>query len=199
MSHLTGGKRKKPFQGIPLPGMAVIAGAVFAVPILIGTVSCQREGGSAAASAPELVATIRVEAGNGRLAGGEEYSIAEWRSGSEAATSGSFAHFRGQDGGPTLDLSLTGLKEVGTFSCAAGELMALELRVDVNNAYRASPDAPCRVVVQRMANGHIEGHYTAVLRHAGNPYDEMAVSGEFRATLPAPEIQAAKGPRLGIR
>jgi hypothetical protein len=189
-------KRKKPFQGIPIPGMAVIVGAVFAVPFLLGTVSCQREGGSAAQSNLETVATIRVEAGNGRLAGGEEYSIAEWKSGSEAAAGSAFAHFRGQDGGPTLDLSLTGLKKVGTFSCAGEQPMALELRVDVNNAYRASPDAPCRVVVQRMANGHIEGHYTAVLRHAGNPYDEMAVSGEFRATLPAPEIQAAKGPKL---
>jgi hypothetical protein len=46
----------------------------------------------------------------------------------------------------------------------------------------------------------MEGRYTATLRHAGSPLDEMTVAGTFRATQPTREIEAAKGPKLtGLR
>jgi hypothetical protein len=187
-------------RGFGIPGLGMIVAAFCAVAALIGTVSCQRDAGSAGSASRERVATIRVEAGNGRLAGGEEYIIAEWRSGAQPSGAGYYADFRGQDGGPTLDLSLSGLKGTGTFAC--GKLSAaasLELRVDVNNAYRATPDAPCQVEVESIENGVLQGRYTATLRHTGNPRDEMTVSGIFRATRPGSEIKAAKGPKLGMR
>lgn len=182
-------------------GLAVfgtVSGLMFCI------VGCQRESKTADSSSADMTATIRVVSGNGRLAGGEEYSIAEWRSGRSGSTaagaSGYFADFRGQDGGPTLDLSLKGLDGVGEFPCGGPDAAALELRVDVNNAYRAAPDAPCTVEVERAENGVLEGRYTATLRHTGNPEDEMTVAGTFRATqagaAAAPEIEAAKGPKI---
>jgi hypothetical protein len=167
---------------------------------LIGTVSCQRSAEKSADVPADKIATIRVLSGNGRLAGGEEYSIAEWRSGIQTSGTGAFADFRGQDGGPTLDLSLKGLDGIGEFVCGGSESATLELRVDVNNAYRAADDAPCEVEVERIENGVVEGRYTATLRHTGNPSDEMTVAGTFRATQPGaqdvPTIEAAKAPKI---
>ncbi len=189
-------------ENMLVSGSALCVGAA-----LFGFVSCQRTSRTADPSSAEMTATIRVVSGNGRLAGGEEYSIAEWRSGSNSSgvnnASGYFADFRGQDGGPTIDLSLSGLNGVGEFPCGganapdASHSAALELRVDVNNAYRAAPDAPCTVEVERAENGVLEGRYTATLRHTGNPTDEMTVAGTFRATQAGGvDISAAKGPKI---
>jgi hypothetical protein len=166
--------------------------------------ACKQDAEGGSPSEAGHTATIQVISGNGRLAGGEEYEIAEWRSGVQPAGGGYYADFRGQDGGPTLDLSLRGLDKTGEFACGEAMAASLELRVDVNNAYRAAPEAPCRVEVTRLADGVIEGHYTATLRHSGNPADEMTVAGSFRATQPgspaeAVDIQAAKGPKVGLR
>jgi hypothetical protein len=142
---------------------------------------------------PEHAAVLRVEAGDGRLSDGEEFVIGEWRNGTRPS-GGSFADFRGQDGGPTLDLSLTGLGAPGTYACDGSGAASLSLSVDVNNAYL--PDAgTCRITVSRVANGVAEGRYTATLRHAGNGGDVMKVSGTFRASA-APEIAAAKAPGI---
>jgi len=171
--------------------------------VMLGLVSCRDDGRSHDSAREELekTATIRVIAGNGRLAGGEEYEIAEWRTGAGPEGAGYFADFRGQDGGPTIDLSLKGLSTPGEFACGEAMAASLELRVDVNNAYRAVPEAPCRVEVKRVEGGVIEGHYTATLRHTGNPADEMTVAGSFRATQPetseAAGIEAAQGPKIG--
>lgn len=176
-------------------GMLALAG-------VLALSACQREP-APAAMGREKTATIRVIDGNGRLAGGEEYEIAEWRSGTLAPGGGTFADFRGQDGGPTLDLSLKGLGAQGEYACGEALSASLELRVDVQNAYRAAPDAPCRVAVEHVGDGVIEGHYTATLRHTGNPADEMTVAGSFRATLPGEaavaDIKAAQGPKIGLR
>jgi hypothetical protein len=184
----------------------MLFGGVFVVSAVLGTVSCQRGGGSSGSASPEMVATIRVVSGNGRLAGGEEYSIAEWRSGAQDtkdAGADFYADFRGQDGGPTLDLSLSGLNGLGEVACGGTQAsnVSLELRVDVNNAYRAAPDAPCRIEVERVENGVMEGRYTATLRHTGNPSDEMTVAGTFRAAVgsSAPVIEAAHAPKVGLR
>jgi hypothetical protein len=179
-------------------GLSIILGMV-AVAVL-GLSACTREARSEAAVEAEKTATIRVISGNGRLAGGEEYEIAEWRSGAAPSGGGYFADFRGQDGGPTLDLSLKGLSAKGEFTCGEALAASLELRVDVNNAYRAATEAPCHVTIVRLDGGVMEGHYTATLRHTGNTADEMTVAGTFRATQPgAAEIQAAHGPKLGLR
>jgi len=186
---------------------------------LVGLVGCTRDAEPVRAGL-DKTATIRVVSGHGRLAGGEVYEIAEWRSGnlpqrglSKSGSDGSggfFADFRGQDGGPTLDLSLKGLDRVGELACGEAGTASLELRVDVANTYRASAEAPCRVVIERRADGVIEGRYMATLRHTGNPSDEMAVSGAFRATYAAatsaasgsggrPVLEAAHAPKLGLR
>lgn len=189
----------------------VLAGVAMAGVLATG---CSREEGSVD-SGPGMTATIEVVSAHGRLAGGEEYEIAEWRSGILPENGAGFADFRGQDGGPTLDLRLQGPDQVGEFACGEAGDASLELRVDGANTYRASTEAPCRVVVERRADGVIEGRYMATLRHTGNPSDEMEVRGAFRATnlstAPAPEapvnratsrpanIQAAQGPALGLR
>lgn len=171
--------------------------------LVLGMMSCQGDGRSEQVSdeAALKTATIRVISGNGRLAGGEEYEIAEWRTGAQSSGGGYYADFRGQDGGPTIDLSLKGLSKPGDFACGDAMAASLELRVDVNNAYRAVAEAPCRVDVKRLEGGVIEGYYTATLRHTGNPADEMTVAGHFRATMPhaseTSEINAAKGPKVG--
>lgn len=191
---------------------AVGVGVSTSVAVLLwGLVSCQGDARSEDRSGEAALktATIRVISGNGRLAGGEEYEIAEWRTGTQSTGNEKgrehyYADFRGQDGGPTIDLSLKGLSEPGEFACGDATMASLELRVDVNNAYRAVPEAPCRVEVKSVEGGVMVGYYTATLRHTGNPSDEMTVAGEFRATIPdgaeaAVEIKAAKGPKIGLR
>ncbi len=190
-------------------GMTGFWGLAVAVAGILGLSACTRDEGSADAHALHKTATIHVVSGNGRLAGGEEYEIAEWRSGILPESGEGYADFRGQDGGPTLDLRLQGPDRVGEFACGEAGVASLELRVDGANTYRASADAPCRLVVERRADGVIEGRYVATLRHTGNPSDEMGVQGSFRATNPsAPggsarretvSIEAAKGPKLGLR
>ncbi len=184
----------------------------------MGVSGCARDVPSESPGAGKT-ATIHVVSGNGRLAGGEEYEIAEWRSGILPASGIGYADFRGQDGGPTLDLRLQRPDQVGEFACDDAGAASLELRVDGANTYRASAEAPCRVVVERNEGGVIEGRYTATLRHTGNASDEMNVRGSFRATnlsaAPAPaagaghgkgraaaapaDIKAAQGPKLGLR
>lgn len=162
-----------------------------------GLGACQQREVQARGDAGDA-ATIRVVSGTGRLSGGEEHVIAQWRHG--RAEDGSFVQFRGQDGGPVLDLVVSGLPGGGDFACGP-EGAGLELRVDVNNRYQAVPDAPCRVEVLRAEDGMMEGRYTAMLRHSGNPRDEMIVAGTFRASAPRAEggpVQAAKAPRLGV-
>lgn len=187
---------------------------LFAVSLVFGTVSCQRDGGSAESlGAREMSATLRVEAGHGRLAGGEEYRIAQWQTGriapaaagsaktSTVSEAGYYAKFRGQDGGPLLDLNISGLRGAGTYACggAASAAVAVELRVDVNNAYKPANSDPCRVDVDRVVDGVMEGRYTATLRHTGNSLDEMIISGTFRASRP-PAIAAAAAPKIvGLR
>jgi hypothetical protein len=166
--------------------------------ITVGLSACNGDsGGRDSASAPvERTASIRVESGNGRLASGEEFVIAEWRSGSRDGR-GAFADFRGQDGGPTLDLALSGLSGLGSYSCDGSGTASLRLSVDVNNEYR--PDVgDCRIEVIRVVDGVAEGRYAATLRHAGNSGDAMKVSGTFRATQ-APALAAAKAPKMGMR
>lgn len=191
--------------GLGVAGASLLVYGVTGAVALSGILAlgaCQREARPESA-VPEKTATIRVIEGNGLLAGGEEYEIAEWRSGPQAPGGGSFADFRGQDGGPTLDLSLKGLGALGEFAC--GEVLAasLELRIDVDDAYRAAQGAPCRVAVERVEDGVIEGHYTATLRHVANSADEVTVAGSFRATRPGPplepEIKAAKAHKVGLR
>lgn len=147
---------------------------------------------NAAPAATERAAVLRIEAGDGRLAGGEEFVIAEWRSGSRPE--GTFADFRGQHDGPTLDLAIAGLSGVGSHACDGSGPASLRLGVDVNNVY-VPEDGECRLVVERVANGVAEGRYEAVLRHAGNARDVMKVSGTFRATT-APDIASAKAPKI---
>lgn len=146
---------------------------------------------------PEHSAVLRVDAGDGRLSDGEEFVIGEWRNGrrsSGTATDVAYADFRGQDGGPTLDLSLTGLGAPGTYDCDGSGAASLRLSVDVNNAYM--PDAgTCRIEVLKVTGGVAEGRYVATLRHAGNGGDVMKVSGTFRATA-SPEIAVAKAPKI---
>ncbi len=141
----------------------------------------------------ERLAVLRVEAGDGRLAGGEVFTIAEWRSGKRDG-GGAFADFRGQDGGPTLDLAISGLEGIGSYACDGSGAASLRLGVDVNNIYLPA-EGECRIVVDRVANGVAEGRYTAVLRHEGNPRDAMKVSGTFRATS-APAIAAASASKI---
>jgi hypothetical protein len=165
--------------------------------------ACTKDDSSHSNTDEANTATIEVISGNGRLAGGERYEIAQWRSGKTPSGPGYFADFRGQDGGPTLDLRLKGLDQKGEFACGEAMVASLELRVDVANAYRAAPDAPCVVQIKRLENGHIEGLYTATLRHTGNPADEMTVAGRFSATQAeestgAAAIKAAQAPKLGV-
>ena len=181
----------------------------------VGLVGCTRDAEPVRAGL-DKTATIRVVSGQGRLAGGEVYEIAEWRSGNlpqrgisnarsgrSDESGGFFADFRGQNGGPTLDLSFKGLDRVGELACGEAGTASLELRVDVANTYHASAEAPCRVVIERRADGVIEGRYMATLRHTGNPSDEMAVSGAFRATYaattPAATSAASAAPESGER
>jgi hypothetical protein len=176
---------------------------LLAVTLVFGLSACKQDAGTLQVKAKANVATIQVISGNGRLAGGEEYEIAQWRSGQGSGVGGYFADFRGQDGGPTIDLSVRGIDRVGDFACGEAMASSLELRVDVANAYRAAPGFPCRLEVKRLEDGVIEGYYTATLRHTGNPQDEMTVAGSFRATqagdvAPITDIKAAKGPKLGV-
>lgn len=189
-----GGGRK----GRNLWGLALVAAGI------VGTSACTRESRPESFTEQHNTATIQVVSGNGRLAGGESYEIAEWRSGILPESGEGYADFRGQDGGPTLDLRLQGPDRVGEFTCGEAGVASLELRVDGTNTYRASADAPCRFVVERRDKGVIEGRYMATLRHTGNASDEMGVQGAFRATNPAAmgeavRIDAAQGPKLGLR
>lgn len=165
-----------------------------------GLSACNGNSGrDADAASLERAAVLRVDAGDGRLSDGEEFVIGEWRSGmrSSGGAPQAFADFRGQDGGPTLDLGLTGLDKTGTFACDGSGSASLRLSVDVNNAYL--PDAgTCRIEVLRIRDGVAEGRYAATLRHSGNSGDMMKVSGTFRATA-APEIKTAQAPKIGVR
>jgi hypothetical protein len=179
-----GSLRAAVFSSAAIAGLLVVVG---------GFSACNGSSGrDESGAAAERVAVLRVEAGDGRLAGGEEFVIGEWRSGKRS--SGAFADFRGQDGGPTLDLALSGLGEAGAYDCDGSDAASLRLSVDVNNEYR--PDAgTCHIVVERVSNGVAEGRYAATLRHAGNSGDAMKVSGTFRAST-APEIEMAKAPKI---
>ncbi|HEX2612017.1 MAG TPA: hypothetical protein VHO02_00295 [Fibrobacteria bacterium] len=170
--------------------------AGFAMGTAGGLSACNGSSGRDSADASvERAAVLRVEAGDGRLSDGEEFVIAEWRSGARADDgSKAFADFRGQDGGPTLDLALSGLGAAGTYDCDGKGAASLRLNVDVNNEYRPDLGA-CRVTVDRVVNGVAEGRYAATLRHSENSEDVMKVSGTFRASA-SPEIAVAKAPKI---
>jgi hypothetical protein len=162
----------------------------------------QSSGAAVTLGSGEKAATIQVTEGSGWLSTGEEIQIAEWYSGSGRGEGEYFANFRGSDGGATVDLRLAGLNRSGTFACAdpaqnAGQAY-VELRVDVENAYRPGQSAGnCEVTVTRL-DGHImEGHYTATLVNSGDAADDVTITGSFRATRPQPErLSAASTPKI---
>ena len=181
----------------PVPGfraLAVTAIGLFALGAVSLYFGLSRESApevSAPALRPdEKAAIIHVNEGSGWLSTGEDFQIGEWYSGA-VHESDYFANFRGSDGGATVDLRLSGLGRTGTFACAESRQATVELRVDVDNAYRSGAAGDCRVTVTRFDGEVMEGHYRATLAHSGDAADKLTISGNFRATRPQPEKLSA--------
>lgn len=192
-------------KNAPAPGFRALASTGIAL-LALGGVGLYFKASPDAARAPSAVlhpdekaALIHVNEGSGWLSTGEDLQIAEWYSGSDRE-SDYFANFRGSDGGATVDLRLSGLGRAGTFACAEpANAAAVELRVDVDNAYRSGPAGDCRVTVTRFDGDVMEGHYSATLIHSGDASDKLTISGDFRATRPRPErLSSASAPVIKL-
>ena len=194
--------KKKPGDiGFWMRTAAVSAVVAMGLMAVVVRVSGNSPGSVANAQATEFgsdekAATIEVTEGSGWLSTGDELQIAEWYSGSDHGDGQYFANFRGSDGGATVDLRLSGLNRSGTFACAnpadSKSAASVELRVDVDNAYRSGLKAgTCKVTVTRLDGQVMEGRYTATLVNSGNTADELTINGKFRATRPQNERLSA--------
>jgi hypothetical protein len=188
-------KKKTPalgFRALALTGIAVLTAGAAAL-YFASSPDTVPPASASELRPDEKAAVIHVNEGSGWLSTGEDLQIAEWYSGS-GRKSDYFANFRGSDGGATVDLRLSGLGRSGTFACAEpAHAASVELRVDVDNAYRSSAAGDCRVTVTRFDGEVMEGHYQATLTHFGDDADKLTISGNFRATRPQPERLSAAG------